>query len=145
MATTPSYNPADLNPPAALDGHTHAHTHAQRLVIGVGAYPGALVANPPDRLKLRNWWGVTVTITELHYELGSAPAGSGVTIELRRNGTAVHTATINAGSTKVDYTGLSIAWAAETETLEMVPTAVGSSTPGSTLVGSAVGTVAGSG
>ena len=143
MATTPSYSPGDMNPPAAEASHTHAHTHAQRLVIGVGAYPSSLVANPPDRCTRRTYWGPTATTTELHHELLTAPTGSGVTIEFRRNGTAVHTATINAGSTKVDYTGLAIAWAAETDTIEVVPTAVGSSTPGSTLVSTAVGTVAG--
>lgn len=136
---TPNYDPADLNPAAATASHTHTHTHPSTIVIGIGAIAGALVANPPDLLRIRNHWGVTFTLTELHYEVRSAPAGSQITIELRRNGAVVHTGSIVVGATRRDYTGLAIAWA-DDDSLEMVPTQVGSTTAGSTLIGMAVGT-----
>lgn len=144
MSQTPIYNPADMSPPGSPATHNHTHTHPARLVVGVGALGGSLTANPPDRLLVRNYWATSFTITELHYEVRTAPTGSGITIELRKNGVAVHTATISSAATRANYTGLSIAWDAD-DSLEMVPTAVGATVPGSTLTGMAVATAAGSG
>lgn len=144
MAQTPNYDPAALSPAAAPAVHTHTHVHPARLQLGLAAYPGALTANPPDVLRVRNYLAAAVTITELHYEVRSPPAGAAINIELRRNGVTVHSGTIAAGASRANYTALALTWPVD-DGLEVVVTQVGSTTPGSFLTAVAVATTTGSG
>jgi hypothetical protein len=73
------------------------------------------------------------SVASVHASVGTAPAGSGVTVQVNRNGTSIGTATIAAGGHIASFTPGSPDFAAgDWFTVDI--TAVGSSTPGSDLV-----------
>ena len=83
--------------------------------------------------------GGTRTLTLVQVSVGTAPAGSGVTVDVRKGGTTILTTpvTIPAGQQYATATPTVTAWAAG-EYLEIWITAVGSTTPGSDLTGEVV-------
>ncbi len=139
MPTTPAYNPADLSPAAAEATHTHPHTHPGTVQVAVGGQLGNLIANPANVMRFRNHTTGTLTITEVHHEVRTAPAGQPINLDLRRNGVSIHTASILIGQTRADVTGLNLT-VADDQYLELIVTQVGSTTPGADLTSWVVAT-----
>lgn len=79
-------------------------------------------------------------VTEAHVRLGTAPAGSGLTVGFNRNGTQFATVTVPAASTSASATGLTTQFAAG-DVLTWDITAVGSTTAGADVAAAVVGTL----
>jgi hypothetical protein len=80
------------------------------------------------------WYAPTDgTITLVHVSVGTAPAGSGITVQVNRNGTSLGTVTIPVGSHTNTFTPASPAYVAG-DYFTVDVTAVGTTTAGSDLV-----------
>lgn len=89
------------------------------LAVGQVAIPGTYVPR-------------ATTLREVHLAVGTAPAGSALTVEVRNGATVLATVSIAAAATTGSVTGLTAAIAAGTRVTYHV-TAVGSTTAGSDL------------
>jgi hypothetical protein len=78
------------------------------------------------------------SLTLAHAAVGTAPAGSGLTVRVKQNGVSIGTATIPAGSFTATFVP-SVSSLAVGDYLTVDVTAVGSTTPGSDLVVQFVG------
>lgn len=72
------------------------------------------------------------TIIRIVARVSIAPVGSAITVSVKKNGSQVHSMSIAAGSKTTNSSGLALA-VADGDYLTVVPTTVGSTTPGSKL------------
>lgn len=72
------------------------------------------------------------TIIRIVARVSIAPVGAAITVSVKKNGSQVHSMSIAAGSKTTNSSGLSLA-VADGDYLTVVPTTVGSTTPGSKL------------
>lgn len=80
----------------------------------------------------RSYVPYSITLTKIVARVDTAPTGSGVTVDLLKNGSSINTITINDGATKATNDPLSLALV-EDDYLTINVTQVGSTTSGSNL------------
>jgi len=90
-------------------------------------------------LRIYNKLGVTQTITEVFLSVGTAPTGSGITVDVHKNGTTIFTnqanrPTITAGSNTGSTTTIDVPTWSNNEYLTAHIDGVGSTIPGADLV-----------
>lgn len=116
---------------------TNLASDARAYSATVGVRAGTLTAETALTKKTPRWYnrsGRTITFTEFHAAVDTAPAGSAVTVAVRKNAAGANDATItvSAASNTGSATGLSLA-VADGDYLQVWTTAVGSSTAGTDL------------